>query len=184
MRSSRRNHGPVVHRGPWFAVEHAELFTRPDVPPPIMVAGTGRTAELAGELADGLSGVAPDPGAIETFELAGGAGKPRLAQIHVCWAADEAEARRTAHRWWPQVGLPSDVLSELARPRQFEALSDLVTEEAVASSVVCGPDPQRHLDEVARFVGAGFTEVYVHQVGPDQLGFLDFYRSEILPAFA
>jgi len=31
---------------------------------------------------------------------------------------------------------------------------------------------------------AGFTHVYIHQVGPDQDGFLDFYSSEILPRYA
>jgi coenzyme F420-dependent glucose-6-phosphate dehydrogenase len=175
--------GNVVHRGDWFNVENAQLFTRPDSPPDIMVAGTGATAEMAGALADGLIGVAADPAAVEAFEFAGGQGKAKLAQIHVCWAEDEAEARRTAHRWWPQIGLPPSIVSELATPEQFADASKLVTEQDVADAVVCGPDPQRHLDEIARFVGAGFTEVYVHQIGPDQPSFLDFYRDQVLSAF-
>jgi len=35
---------------------------------------------------------------------------------------------------------------------------------------------------IREFVAAGFDHVYVHQVGPDQEGFLDFYEREILPA--
>ncbi|UDY37534.1 TIGR03557 family F420-dependent LLM class oxidoreductase [Dermatobacter hominis] len=171
----------VSFRGDWFAVEHAQLHTRPDTPPPLLVAGGGRTAAMAGEKADGLIGVAPDPSAVEAFEHGGGAGKPRLAQLHVCWAATEAEGRATALRWWPQVGLPTPVLSELARPSDFAALAALVDEDAVAEQVVCGPDPDRHLAAIERFVGAGYTEVHVHQVGPDQLGFLDFYRDRVLP---
>ena len=46
---------------------------------------------------------------------------------------------------------------------------------------MCGPDPQRHLDGIAKFVKAGFDHVYVHQVGPDQEGFMRFYEREILP---
>jgi hypothetical protein len=79
--------------------------------------------------------------------------------------------------------LPSSLNSELARPQQFADATRAVTEESVASSVVCGPDPDLHLQEIARFVGAGFNEIYIHQIGPDQRGFLDFYRDRILPEF-
>lgn len=176
--------GNVVHRGDWFNVENAELFTRPDIAPPIMTAvGGWRSAEVAARLADGIVGVSPDPKVIEAFESSGGTGKPRLGQVHVCWAEDEAEARATAHDWWPQSGLPPALLSELARPKHFAAAADLVTEDTVADAVVCGPDPEQHATAIAEFVGAGYTEVYVHQVGPDQEGFLDFYRDEILPRF-
>jgi len=44
-----------------------------------------------------------------------------------------------------------------------------------------GPDPQPFLDEIAKFVEAGFDHVYLHQVGPDQAGFLDFWERELLP---
>lgn len=32
-------------------------------------------------------------------------------------------------------------------------------------------------------VDAGFDEVYVSQIGPDQESFLRFYEREVLPAF-
>ena len=173
--------GDFSFRGDWFSVEHAQLHTLPDTPPPLFVAGGGRTAAMAGEKADGLIGVDPDPTGVESFEHGGGTGKPRLAQLHVCWASTESEARATALRWWPQVGLPPSVLSELARPSDFAALAGLVDEDRVAAQVVCGPDPDRPLQAIARFVGAGYTEVHVHQVGPAQSGFLDFYRDRVLP---
>lgn len=53
---------------------------------------------------------------------------------------------------------------------------------SVAKSVICGPDPQRHVDAIRRFLDAGFDHVYVHQIGPDQDRFIDFYAREILPA--
>jgi hypothetical protein len=56
----------------------------------------------------------------------------------------------------------------------------MVTEEDVADVVVCGPDPGAHLEAIESFADAGFDHVYVHQVGPDQAGFLDFYEREIL----
>jgi hypothetical protein len=56
----------------------------------------------------------------------------------------------------------------------------MVTEEDVADVVVCGSDPGAHLEAIESFADAGFDHVYVHQVGPDQAGFLDFYEREIL----
>ena len=40
-------------------------------------------------------------------------------------------------------------------------------------------DLQKALQE---FQGAGYEHVFVHQVGPDQEGFLEFYAKEVLPA--
>ncbi len=57
----------------------------------------------------------------------------------------------------------------------------MVTEEDVAAAVVCGPDPDAHLAALEKFAQAGFDQVYVHQVGPDQAGFIDFYASEVVP---
>ena len=44
-----------------------------------------------------------------------------------------------------------------------------------------GPDPERHLAAIEEFARAGFGQVYVHQVGPDQEGFFRFYEREVLP---
>jgi G6PDH family F420-dependent oxidoreductase len=174
----------VVHRGEWFNVEHAQLFTRPATPPDLFIAAGGsRSAVTAGRLGDGLIGVAPDPTLVEAFETAGGRGKPRYAQLHICWAESEATARQTALRWWPQAGLPPAVQTELARPADMAAAARLVTEDAIAEAVVCGPDPDRHIAAIAELLGAGFSRVFLHQVGPDQDGFFTFARAELLPRF-
>jgi G6PDH family F420-dependent oxidoreductase len=169
----------VSYDGDHVTVEHAQLFTRPSAPPPLWVAASGpRTARLAGARADGLIGLAPDPALVSAYARSGGAG-PRIAQLHVCWAPTEEEARRTARRWWPNGGMPASVVAELSRPRQFADVAELVSEDAVARSVVCGPDPEAIALAVLRFAAAGFTRVYVHQVGPDQKGFLDLWSKEL-----
>ena len=48
-------------------------------------------------------------------------------------------------------------------------------------SWVCGPDPERHVAAIGEFVDAGYDEVYVVQMGPDQAGMIEFYRREVLP---
>jgi len=175
---------PVSHDGPTWHLERARLWTLPDRTPPIVLAAGGRkSAALAGEHADGVLGVADDPRIVDAFEAAGGRGKPRLAQIHVCWAESDAEARKTVLQWWPNGGIPPALLSELALPSEFAAAADSVSDDAILAGVACGPDPGPYLDAIARFVAAGFTTIYLHQIGPDQRGFLDFHRRELAPRF-
>ena len=45
-----------------------------------------------------------------------------------------------------------------------------------------GPDPEPHVASIRAYLDAGFDQVYIHQVGPDQAGFLEFARRELLPA--
>jgi G6PDH family F420-dependent oxidoreductase len=173
------------HRGRHFTVENARIYTLPDEPIDVLVAAGGvEAAELAGRVGDGLIGTAPDEAIIAAFEGAGGTGKPRYAQATVCWAESEKEARRTAHAWWPNAALRGPLGQELPLPSHFEEATAMVTEDDVAQVVVCGPEVDRHLELIDTYEKAGFTHVYVHQVGPDQDGFLDFYSSEILPRYS
>lgn len=174
--------GLCSHRGHHYTVENARLYTLPEQPPPILVAVAGeRSTDLAARAADGLVGTAPVAETVARFRAGGGAGKPTYGQVHVCWAESEAEAKRTALEWWPNAALVGSHFLELPLPRHFEEAAAMVDEDDVAESVVCDPDPQRHLDAIAEYVDAGYDHVYVHQVGPDQAGFFDFYEREVLP---
>ncbi|MGI8887285.1 MAG: TIGR03557 family F420-dependent LLM class oxidoreductase, partial [Gaiellaceae bacterium] len=93
--------GTVEHFGTHYTVDNARIYSRPLEPPAIMVSAGGKDgAELAGRIGDGLIGTAPSEELVQVFEEAGGKGKPRYAQIDVCVAEDEAEARRIAHAQW------------------------------------------------------------------------------------
>jgi hypothetical protein len=60
----------------------------------------------------------------------------------------------------------------------------MVTEDDVAEAVVCGPDPEDYANGIDEYLDAGFTHVYLHQVGADQEGFIRFCESELLPRYA
>jgi G6PDH family F420-dependent oxidoreductase len=174
--------GTKTHRGKHYTVDHARIYTLPDPPPPIYVAAAAaNAAELAGRAGDGLISVAPDEEIVSTFEQSGGAGKPKVGMTHFCWVETEEEGRRTAHELWPTSGLKGPLNQELALPEYFEAAAEGVTEEDIAEQVPHGPDPAPMLEEIRRFAEAGFTHVYVHQIGPDQHGFLKFAQRELLP---
>jgi coenzyme F420-dependent glucose-6-phosphate dehydrogenase len=158
--------------------------TLPDELPPIMVAASGpQAAASAGRIGDGLIAVEPQQQTLERFDSSGGAGKPRYGQVTVCWAPDEAQAIKTAHAWWPNTALKGEMSQELPTPAHFEQAAQMVKPEDVAQSIICGPDPQKHIAAIQKYVDAGFDHVYVHQVGPDQEGFFQFYQREVLPNF-
>jgi G6PDH family F420-dependent oxidoreductase len=174
----------VSHRGPYYTVQNARLYTLPDRLPPIHVAAGGkRAAGLAARIGDGFIGTGPERELLDAFEAAGGTG-PRYGQVTVCWAGSEREARRTAREWWPTAALHGEVSQELPNPAHFEQLTSEVTEDQVAKVVACGPDLERHVAAVRAYIEAGYDHVYLHQVGPDQAGFLRFAERELLPALA
>jgi coenzyme F420-dependent glucose-6-phosphate dehydrogenase len=176
--------GQQSYHGAYYTVENARLYTLPDQPPPIMVAAGGsQAAELAGQIGDGLIGTSPEAEVLKAFEQSGGARKPRYGQVTVCWAQDEAEARRTAYEIWPNAANQGELSQELPTPAHFEQAAKMVTEEQVAKSVICGPDPQRHIEALRKYIDAGYDHVYVHQVGRDQEGFFKFYQQQVLPEF-
>jgi coenzyme F420-dependent glucose-6-phosphate dehydrogenase len=168
------------HRGQHYTVENARLYTLPEQLPPIYVAASGpESAQLAGRIGDGLISVGPDAKVVQAFERAGGKNKPRLAEMTVCWAADEAQARKTAHTYWPIAGIKGALLQELPLPQHFEQAGQTVREEDVAESVVLGPDPEKYLAKIQEYEKAGFDHVWLHQIGPDQDGFFRFYEREL-----
>jgi len=172
------------HRGRYFAVENAQVFTLPKQSPPIYVAAGGeKAAAVAAKIGDGLISAGDEEKVIKAFNSAGGRRKPRYAQVTVCWAKSEKEALRTVHNIWPIAALPWPVLSNLPLPSHFEEAAQLVTEEKLAEAVVCGPDAKRHIEAIEECVGYGADHVYVHQVGKDQEGFFNFYEQQVLPHF-
>jgi G6PDH family F420-dependent oxidoreductase len=176
--------GEVTHYGKHYTVENAEVFTLPEQPVPIYVSGLGPVAaRLAGEIGDGFCCTAPSGELVQTFRDTGGGSKPAQAGMKVCWAETEEKGVATVHRLWPNEGLPG-VAQTLPTTRDFEAITQLVTEEMVRNTVVCGPDPRRHLDQVGKYIDAGFDEIYVQQIGPDQESFFENWATEVLPHLA
>ena len=170
------------HRGRYYTVENARIYTLPEQPIPVYIAAAGpETAEVAGRIGDGFINTSSEREPIEAFEQAGGKGKEKHGQFTVCWAETKQEAVRTAYEIWPNSGLKGPLSQELPLPQHFEQAIQMVSEDDVAEAVVCGPDPQPYLDKIQEYADAGFTHIYLHQVGADQDGFFRFYQQELAP---
>ncbi|MCX5203065.1 TIGR03557 family F420-dependent LLM class oxidoreductase [Streptomyces sp. NBC_00237] len=172
----------VSHEGKHYRLENARLYTVPDEPVPIDVSAFGPQAmSLAARSGDGLITMKPDEGAVTRFRKGGGGAKPVSGGFKVCYGQDRAEAVRTAHRLWAPEQLPGEMGQVLPTPRHFEQISTLVTPDMVAANVVCGDDVDAHVGRLSAYTAAGFDRVYVNQIGQDQRGFFDFYRTKVLP---
>src|SRR5947208_15519174 len=176
--------GVQSHRGRHYRVSHARVYDLPGEPPPVLISGFGpKAVKLAARVADGFVTTAPDAEAIGLYRSEGGTG-PVLAGGKVCFGPDEQEAVRTVHRLWPNIGLPGELAQVLPTPAHFEQVAELVTEDAVAQAVPCGPDLDHHAEELQAFADAGVDELFIQQVGPELDGFFGTWAPDILGRFS
>ena len=174
----------VDHRGEFYEVENTRLFDPPGETPPIIVSGFGDDAvRLAARIGDGYWGHSPERETIELFEHSGGDG-PRYAQLNVCWAEHEEDARRTVLDVWPNGAIPGQLSQDLPTWTHFEQAATLVTEDTATEHVPCGPSVEPILESVDQYLDAGYDHLYFHQIGPDQSGFLEFWTTDLQPALS
>ena len=170
--------------GKYYTVENTQIYTLPSVIPPILMSADGElAAEKAGKIADGLITPGIRNNLVNIFKKAGGEDKPCYAEASVCWAKDEDYAKNMAYEYWPILANKNGLNWEIKTPKYFEELAKMIDPETLTRKIVCGNDPEKHIDEITRFTDAGYDHVFVHQLGPNQEGFIDFYKNEVLPKF-
>jgi G6PDH family F420-dependent oxidoreductase len=174
--------GTHSHRGRHYRVENARIYDLPPAPPPIVVSGFGpKSVELAARIGDGYCTVGPDAESVDLFRSKSQHASPVVqGGLKVCWGEDEAQARKTVWRLWPNEALPGELAQILPTPAHFEQASQLVTEDML-SDITCGPDVDKHVEAITAYAEAGFDELYINQIGPDQEAFFTAYRDEVLP---
>jgi G6PDH family F420-dependent oxidoreductase len=170
----------VTHTGRYYTVETARIYSVPQLPPPVFLSGFGEKAvKLAARIADGYMSVQPNGDFVRLFRESGGGDRTVQGGLKVCWGPDEGQARKTMHRLWATDEIPGEAAQLLPLPRHFGQLAELIGEDMITAP--CGPDPDAHLKGIRAYTDAGFDEVYVGQVGPDQDGFFEFYAGQVLP---
>ncbi|MFI1975724.1 LLM class F420-dependent oxidoreductase [Streptomyces wedmorensis] len=176
--------GYVTRHGRYFQVDDARLWDLPDTPPPLGIAVSGpRSCALAGRHGDLLIATEPKRELLDAFDAQGGAGKPRVGQLPLCYATDREAAVSRAHEQfrWALGGWRLN--AEIPLPAGFEQASEHTRPEDVAKSIPCGDDVGAVLDAVRPFAEAGFTDLALVQIGGDhQQPFLRWAETTLLPA--
>jgi G6PDH family F420-dependent oxidoreductase len=176
--------GYVNYDGDHFEVCSAKIWDLPPEPPDIGIAVSGpQSTALAGELADAMIAIEPDPELGASFDAAGGAGKPRIGQLAVSFDTDRAAALARAREQFRWFGGGWKVNSELPGPSAFDAASQFVREDDIEQQIPCGDDVDRVVEAVKAFADAGFTHVALVQIGGDrQQPFIDWAGKGLLDA--
>ena len=171
--------GEQTHRGKHYTVDHARVYTLPREQIDVYVAASKpNAAEVAQKIGDGLISTAPDEEVVQAF----GNGKPRIGMMHCAYDRDAKKGLERATKLWPNLALQGPLGQDLATPSDFEEAAKMVDEEDVAGQAPHGPDPQPYLELIRRYDEAGFTHVYIHQIGDNQDEFAEFARRELMPA--
>lgn len=181
----------VKHNGEFFKLHTMRLWTMPDEPPPIYVAAAGPyTSRKTGELADGLitpgASLEKLAGIVDNFSKgARKAGKdpdvmPKLLQVHLSWAETDEQAWENAIDQWPNGGMKFPK-ADIRSPFDFEQMAKLVRREDFDGRMVISSDPDEHRAALQKFIDAGFTRIYLHNVGRNQEEWLEVFGREVLP---
>jgi G6PDH family F420-dependent oxidoreductase len=165
-----------TYRGTHYTVEQAKLYDTPGQPPPIVVAAAAsNAARVAASIGDGTMNTVPDEEIVKEYKDAGGGG-PIYGKVVGCFAPDEESAKKYALERQPNAAMGGSLSQDLALPRDFEAIAELVREEDLQGSLVLGRDPAMWREQIDEFDRAGFTHVCLHDVGPNQAEFVDFAK--------
>jgi G6PDH family F420-dependent oxidoreductase len=181
----------VKHDGRYFKLESTRLWTMPDEAPPIYIATAGPvTAKKTGQYAEGLITVGAPESKLEMIrekceEGCREAGKDPNAfryilQLHLSWAPTDEEALRNAMVEWPNGGMKfpkQDIRSPLA----FEQMAKLVRPEDFQGRMLISSDPDKHREQIQKFLDLGFDQSYLHNVGRNHAEWIEVFGREVLP---
>jgi G6PDH family F420-dependent oxidoreductase len=183
----------VKHKGAYYTLETARLWTL-DEPPPIYVATAGPvTAKRTGAHADGIITVGAPlskiSGLFDKFaEGARSAGKDpdtmaRIMQLHLSWAPTDEEALANAVHDWPNGGMKFPK-QDIRSPYDFQQMAKLVRPEDFDGRMLISSDPDAHRAEIQRYLDLGFDAIYLHNVGRNQTEWIDVFGRDVLPKLA
>ena len=183
----------VTFDGEYFHLRNATVYDRPERPIPLYVAASGESAaRLAGRVADGFICTSGKGSALYTDTLlpavAEAAAKAKrdaakiekMIEMKVSFDPDKERALEDT-RHWAALALPAEDKAGVEDPMEMERRSALLPIEKAASRWLVSSDPDEHVEQIAEYVGYGFTHLVFHAPGPDQLRFLELYRTEIMP---
>jgi TAT-translocated FGD2 family F420-dependent dehydrogenase len=184
----------VNHRGRYYTVEQARLYTLPEQPVPIFVAAAGEhSMRLAGELGDGLitdpQTLLHKPELIAAYrEAARQAGKDpaRMAIVVEQWmfVGEQAEVGQWANLWrYSPKSWEKYVNNPDPRVIQRQAAQEVPLDEVYKDWSV-STNPTIHVESLQKLLDAGATHILVHSPQPDQERAIQFYGREVLPRLA
>ena len=174
----------TTYFGKFYTIDSAKIYTKPDNSIPIIFSAYGpKAAKAAGKLGDGFITTGPNKKLVSQFEKLAGKNKPKFAQVSVCYDRDPEKAKKIMAKIWPTSAMPKPLNTELKLPQHYKNTASLITPDKASEKAPLGPDIEGILKSIQTYQDAGFDHIYIHNIGPNQLGFIKFAEKEILPKF-
>ena len=99
---------------------------------------------------------------------------PKLLQLHLSWAPTDEQALENAMTEWPNGGMKF-AKQDIRSPYDFAQMAALVRPEDFEGRMVVSSDPDQHRAEIQKFLDLGITRVYVHNVGRNQVEWMEVF---------
>lgn len=179
--------------GEYYSTHDASIYDRPDGGVPVYVAAGGPTvAKYAGRAGDGFICTSGKGMELYTEKLipavkegAAAAGRDyasirRMIEIKLSYEEDIETARENT-RFWSPLSLTPEQKHSITDPVEMERAADALPIEQIARRWIVGTDADEVVDEISRYIDAGFTELVFHAPGHDQLRFMELFRRDLAP---
>ncbi|RQG92478.1 TIGR03885 family FMN-dependent LLM class oxidoreductase [Natrarchaeobius chitinivorans] len=175
----------VTHHG-HVEVERAQLYSRPETPPPLIGAALSEeTASWLAEWADGMITIATpdhedDASRVDAFREKAPEKPVYLKAQHSYDDTDEA-ALEGAYEQWRTQCVPGTVTQELRTPEDYDELGERITTTDVEENVRVSSDTEDHVEWLESDLDLDVDKVFVHNVNTNQTEFIDAFGTDVLP---
>jgi coenzyme F420-dependent glucose-6-phosphate dehydrogenase len=187
----------VSYDGQFWSLDEANLYTGPDVAPPIYIASNGPTlARMAGDLGDGYVTVFESPervqedlfpavrrGIEKSDRNDALEGLDRSIHLHVSYDPESESAALEPCLQWRGTMLDIFFEADVADPRTIQRHGDLVDPDHLREHMTITTDPADILDVTAKYVECGFDHIVYQSHSPDQGAFAEMLQEEVFPSF-
>jgi G6PDH family F420-dependent oxidoreductase len=168
-----------TYRGKHYTVEQLKLYDAPEQATPVIVAAKAENAaKLAAAIGDGTMNTTPDEEIVKIYKEAGGTG-PIYGKVTGAFASSVESARKIGKARQPNIAMGGDLSTEVALPRDFSAIAELVRDDDLDGSLVLGNDPSMWREQLDAYERAGFTHAALHDVSTNQVEFIEFAQQFI-----
>lgn len=175
----------VTHSG-HVNVYDAKLFTQPGYVPQVVGAAlTCETAKWIGSWADAMITTSRSQAElvriINAFREGGGEDKPVYLKVQLSYAATREKALTGAHEQWKNNIFPSSLLSDIRMPAGFDSAGAMVRPDDILSAVRVSDSPDQHVEWLSKDIEAGVSNLYLHNVNPEQQLFIEEFGTKVIP---
>jgi G6PDH family F420-dependent oxidoreductase len=178
--------GRVVTEAGRLHVANARIWSRPRVRTQLIGAAlTAKSAARVAVWAEGLLTIGTNlqslTANVEAFRECAGP-RPIHAKLDLSWAATEDEAVLQAMSQWRVQALDRAALHDLETPEAFASAARLVQPEEITGTVLISSDLSQHTRWLEERAAIGLASLDLHNVGRNQMQFIEAFGAEVLPA--